>query len=72
MCKFRFTWAIDSHICSLQDDPVTNAGRGANLTESGHVECDASIMDGCSGAFGAVGAVRGTCSWIFLHMPDDI
>ncbi|XP_010940443.1 putative threonine aspartase isoform X2 [Elaeis guineensis] len=42
-----------------KDDPITNAGQGSNLTESGHVECDASIMDGCSGAFGAVGAVRG-------------
>ncbi|XP_059651445.1 putative threonine aspartase isoform X2 [Cornus florida] len=34
-------------------------GRGSNLTEDGHVECDASIIDGDSGAFGAVGAVRG-------------
>ncbi|KAL6981912.1 hypothetical protein U1Q18_023530 [Sarracenia purpurea var. burkii] len=41
------------------DDPSTNAGRGSNLTEDGHVECDASIMDGDSGAFGAVGAVPG-------------
>lgn len=29
------------------------------MTEDGHVECDASIMDGDSGAFGAVGAVPG-------------
>lgn len=29
------------------------------MTEDGHVECDASIMDGDSGAFGAVGAVSG-------------
>lgn len=38
---------------------MTNAGRGSNLTEDGHVECDASIMDGDTGAFGAVGAVPG-------------
>ncbi|KAK8957499.1 putative threonine aspartase [Platanthera zijinensis] len=43
----------------LEDDPITNAGRGSNLTELGHVECDASIMDGSSGAYGAVGAVPG-------------
>lgn len=32
------------------------------MTEDGHVECDASIMDGDSGAFGAVGAVPGNRS----------
>ena len=47
------------HSCFLKDDPSTNAGRGSNLTEDGHVECDASVMDGDSGAFGAVGAVPG-------------
>ncbi|KAM0035493.1 putative peptidase T2, asparaginase 2, nucleophile aminohydrolase [Helianthus debilis subsp. tardiflorus] len=29
------------------------------LTEDGHVECDASIMEGSSGTFSAVGAVPG-------------
>ncbi|XP_011650762.1 putative threonine aspartase isoform X2 [Cucumis sativus] len=42
-----------------KDDPATNAGRGSNLTDDGQVECDASIMDGDTGAFGAVGAVPG-------------
>ncbi|XP_057980068.1 putative threonine aspartase isoform X2 [Malania oleifera] len=51
--------AVSAAIKVLEDDPSTNAGRGSNLTEDGHVECDASIMDGDSGAFGAVGAVRG-------------
>ncbi|KAG5606861.1 hypothetical protein H5410_028353 [Solanum commersonii] len=49
--------SIGGEVIFLQDDPNTNAGRGSNLTEDGHVECDASIMDGDSGAFGAVGAV---------------
>ncbi|KAK1290798.1 putative threonine aspartase [Acorus calamus] len=51
--------AVSAAIQVLEDDPITNAGRGSNLTERGHVECDASIMDGSSGAFGAVGAVPG-------------
>ncbi|KAA8516015.1 hypothetical protein F0562_019194 [Nyssa sinensis] len=51
--------AVSAAIQVLEDDPSTNAGRGSNLTEDGHVECDASIMDGNSGAFGAVGAVPG-------------
>lgn len=49
--------AVSAAIQVLEDDPCTNAGRGSNLTEDGRVECDASIMDGDSGAFGAVGAV---------------
>ncbi|XP_060213284.1 putative threonine aspartase isoform X2 [Lycium barbarum] len=51
--------AVTAAIQVLEDDPYTNAGRGSNLTEDGHVECDASIIDGDSGAFGAVGAVPG-------------
>ncbi|KNA08606.1 hypothetical protein SOVF_161070 isoform B [Spinacia oleracea] len=49
--------AVEEAIRVLEDDPSTNAGCGSNLTEDGHVECDASIMDGDSGAFAAVGAV---------------
>ncbi|EEF50495.1 putative threonine aspartase isoform X2 [Ricinus communis] len=51
--------AVTAAIQVLEDDPWTNAGRGSNLTEDGVVEGDASIMDGHSGAFGAVGAVPG-------------
>ncbi|KAL8162496.1 hypothetical protein V2J09_013985 [Rumex salicifolius] len=51
--------AVVAAVCILEDDPCINAGRGSNLTEGGHVECDASIMDGETGEFGAVGAVPG-------------
>ncbi|XP_021279520.1 putative threonine aspartase isoform X2 [Herrania umbratica] len=51
--------AVAAAIQVLEDDPSTNAGRGSNLTEDGNVECDASLMDGHSGTFGAVGAVPG-------------
>ncbi|KAL1549885.1 putative threonine aspartase [Salvia divinorum] len=51
--------AVGAAIQVLEDDPCTNAGRGSNLTEDGCVECDASVMDGDSGAFGAVGATPG-------------
>ncbi|KAL8268540.1 hypothetical protein R6Q59_002338 [Mikania micrantha] len=51
--------AVSAAIETLENDPCTNAGRGSNLTEDGRVECDASVMDGKSGAFGAVGAVPG-------------
>ncbi|PWA02618.1 hypothetical protein BB558_001258 [Smittium angustum] len=39
------------------DSPCTNAGIGSNLTRSGTVQCDASIMRSKDGAFGSVGAV---------------
>lgn len=65
--------AVTAAIQVLEDDPSTNAGRGSNLTEDGHVECDASLMDGDSGAFGAVGAVpdqvSGMLSRLLLSWP---
>lgn len=42
----------------LEDEPITNAGCGSNLTESGIVETDASVMRG-DGLWAAVGAVQG-------------
>jgi len=50
----------------LQDSQWTNAGLGSNLTLDGTVECDASIMDGQSLHYGAVGAVSGCVSFYFL------
>ncbi|VFQ74761.1 unnamed protein product [Cuscuta campestris] len=63
--------AVTAAVQVLEDDPNTNAGRGSNLTEDGYVECDASIMDGGSGAFGAVGAVRVNFGQV-LEMPSRL
>ncbi|XP_045187127.2 threonine aspartase 1-like isoform X2 [Mercenaria mercenaria] len=41
----------------LEDAACTNAGIGSSLSLEGTVECDASVMDGQSLAFGAVGAI---------------
>ncbi|PIL36184.1 hypothetical protein GSI_01844 [Ganoderma sinense ZZ0214-1] len=46
-------------ISTLEDDGCLNAGYGSNLTLSGTTECDASVMDGNTGDFGAVGSVSG-------------
>ncbi|KAF7731574.1 taspase, threonine aspartase, 1 [Apophysomyces ossiformis] len=51
--------AVAQAIAVLEDDSVTNAGYGSNLTIEATVECDASLMDGRDGSFGAVGAVKG-------------
>ncbi|KAI0344671.1 N-terminal nucleophile aminohydrolase [Trametopsis cervina] len=51
--------AVETSIAIMEDDPCLNAGYGSNLTFEGSVECDASIMDGRTGDFGATGALSG-------------
>jgi beta-aspartyl-peptidase (threonine type) len=50
--------AVQAAVMLLEDDPRFNAGRGAVLNRDGHIELDASIMDGATLAGGAVAAVR--------------
>ncbi|VDC01663.1 unnamed protein product [Peniophora sp. CBMAI 1063] len=51
--------AACSALSVLEAAPHLNAGVGSNLTFDGRVECDASLMCGETGSFGAVGALSG-------------
>ncbi|HEV7137509.1 MAG TPA: isoaspartyl peptidase/L-asparaginase [Steroidobacteraceae bacterium] len=50
--------AVTAAVCSLEDNPLFNAGRGAALTRDGAAELDAAIMEGRQQRAGAVAAVR--------------
>jgi beta-aspartyl-peptidase (threonine type) len=49
---------VSASVCSLEDDPLFNAGTGSHLNQLGKVELDASIMDGKRLEAGAVAAVE--------------
>lgn len=48
--------AVEVAVKCLEDNEITNAGYGSNISIEGTVECDATIVDhlGRSGAVGAV------------------
>ncbi len=49
--------AVERAVRALEDDPLFNAGTGACLDAEGHVELDASIMEGTTLRAGAVCAL---------------
>jgi len=58
--------AVLAAVVVLEDDPTFNAGLGSVLTACGHVETDASVMEGSALSAGAVGALRGVANPILL------
>lgn len=50
--------AVEAAVRVMEDDPVFNAGVGGALTSHGHVEHDASIMDGATRDAGSVTGTR--------------
>ena len=50
--------AVEAAVCSLEDFPLFNAGRGSVFTHEGKQEMDASIMDGRTIKAGAVAFVK--------------
>ena len=51
--------AVVAAIHVMEDNEAFNAGRGSKLNIFGHVEMDASIMDGGTSNVGAVASVSG-------------
>lgn len=52
--------AVCAVVCSLEDSPLFNAGRGSVFTDAGECEMEASVMCGHSRACGAATGVRKT------------
>ncbi|KAK4883257.1 hypothetical protein RN001_006576 [Aquatica leii] len=50
--------AVKAAVLILENDPLTNAGFGSNLTTKGQVEGDAAIMDGKTLLYGGCGAIQ--------------
>ncbi|XP_038073286.1 isoaspartyl peptidase/L-asparaginase-like [Patiria miniata] len=50
--------AVEAAVCSLEDNPLFNAGKGSALTVEGSIEMDAIIMEGADLRTGSVGCVQ--------------
>ncbi len=50
--------AVVAAICTMEDNPLFNAGRGSVFTKKGQNEMDAALMNGSNLAAGAVAGVR--------------
>ncbi len=50
--------AVEAAVCTLEDFPLFNAGRGAVFTREGKIDLDAAIMDGHRLIAGAVACVK--------------
>jgi hypothetical protein len=50
--------AVQAAVRVMEDSPLFNAGKGAVFNHDGHVEMDASVMDGQTGKAGGVTTVR--------------
>jgi L-asparaginase / beta-aspartyl-peptidase len=51
--------AVEQAVIELENNPLYNAGYGSVLNRDGHAELDGAIMDGVTGRFAAVAAMKG-------------
>lgn len=67
------TEAIEAVLRVLEDEEITNAGYGSNLSIDGTVECDATIVDhfGRSGACGAVPSMLSKPTTAEIYMANQ-
>ncbi|POS76214.1 threonine aspartase [Diaporthe helianthi] len=68
------TEAVEAAIVVLENNDITNAGYGSNLSADGNVECDATIVDhfGRSGACGAVPCIPNPISLAKLILDTSL
>lgn len=52
--------SAEKAVNELEDNPLYNAGLGSVLNRDGYVEVDGALMDGVTGKFAAVAAMRNT------------